>query len=200
MGNEPETTQVKKVPSETPSLDKTLNSKCHNKIWGKSKDDQKKKRQGSPKMKDKEIRKRKYSLWLDESDSDSGKDSLLEDSILTLAHQQNLQRKKCPETSSPLQGSPLSLQRKRVSGNSEKCKTQPKFLKHILCQQIKDSILENNPVPRNFLSRQKIDVYWKWKFYQRLRRRMIKARENMANIMKLTTRSLLGTLRSPEGI
>ena len=110
-------------------------------------------------MKDKEIRKRKYSLWLDESDSDSGKDSLLEDSILTLAHQQNLQRKKCPKTSSPLQGYPLSLQRKRVSGNSEKCKIQPKFLKHIFGQQIKDSILENNPVPRNFLSRQKLDGY-----------------------------------------
>ena len=30
MGNEPEITQVEKVPSETLPPDKTLNSKCHN--------------------------------------------------------------------------------------------------------------------------------------------------------------------------
>ena len=34
-----------------------------------------------------------------------------------------------------------------------------KFLKHISDQEIEESILENNPVPSNFLSRQKLDDY-----------------------------------------
>ena len=34
-----------------------------------------------------------------------------------------------------------------------------KFLKHISEQEMKESILENNPVPTNFLSRQKLDDY-----------------------------------------
>ena len=34
-----------------------------------------------------------------------------------------------------------------------------KFLKHISDQEIKESILENNPVPSNFLSQQKLDDY-----------------------------------------
>ena len=40
MGDEPETTQVEETPSETPPLDKTLNSKCHNDIVVKNKDGQ----------------------------------------------------------------------------------------------------------------------------------------------------------------
>ena len=35
--DEPETTQAQKVPSETPLLGKTLNSKCHNNVEAKSK-------------------------------------------------------------------------------------------------------------------------------------------------------------------
>ena len=35
-----------------------------------------------------------------------------------------------------------------------------KFLKHISDQEIKMSILENNPVPSNFRSRQKLDNYF----------------------------------------
>ena len=34
-----------------------------------------------------------------------------------------------------------------------------KYLKHISDQEIKESILENNPAPSNFLSRQKLDDY-----------------------------------------
>ena len=37
--------------------------------------------------------------------------------------------------------------------------TKGKFLKHISDQEIKESILENNPVQSNFLSRQKLDDY-----------------------------------------
>ena len=66
MGDEPEITQVEKVPSETPLLDKTLNSKCHNNVEAKTKDSQRNKRQDSPKKKDKGSRKRKYSSSLDE--------------------------------------------------------------------------------------------------------------------------------------
>ena len=46
MGDEPEITQVEKVPSETLPPDKTLNSKCHNNVEAKSKDGQNNKRQG----------------------------------------------------------------------------------------------------------------------------------------------------------
>ena len=35
--DEPETTQAQKVPSETPLLGKTLNSKCHNNVEAKIK-------------------------------------------------------------------------------------------------------------------------------------------------------------------
>ena len=75
MGDEPETTQVEKVPSETSPLDKTLNSKCHNNIEAKNKDGQKNERQDSPKKKDNRSRKKKCSSSLDESDSDSDEDS-----------------------------------------------------------------------------------------------------------------------------
>ena len=37
--------------------------------------------------------------------------------ILTMAHHQNLQRKKCPRISIPHQGSLPSLQRRRINGN-----------------------------------------------------------------------------------
>ena len=37
--------------------------------------------------------------------------------------------------------------------------TKDKFLKHISSQEIKESILENTPVPSNFLSWQKLDYY-----------------------------------------
>ena len=43
MGDEPETTQVKKIPSETPPLDKTLNNKCHNNVEKKQRRSEKQK-------------------------------------------------------------------------------------------------------------------------------------------------------------
>ena len=72
MGDEPEITQVEKVPSETLPLDKTLNSKCHKNVEVKNKDGQKNKSQDSPKMKSKGSRKSKYSSHSDES-SESAK-------------------------------------------------------------------------------------------------------------------------------
>ena len=104
MGDEPETTQVEEVPSETPPLD----SNGHNNVEAENKNEQKIKRQDSPKKKDKRSSKRKYSSSSDESDSDSEKDI----AILTMAHQQNLQRKKCPRMSIPHQGSLPSLSEK----------------------------------------------------------------------------------------
>ena len=79
MRDEREIIQVEKVPSETLPLTKTLNSKCHNNAEVKNKDGQKNKRQDSPK-KNKESRKKKYSSFLDESDSDNDKDLSSEDS------------------------------------------------------------------------------------------------------------------------
>ena len=79
MGDEPVITQEIHY-SETPPLDKTLNSKYHNNVEAKNKDGQKNKRQNSPKKKDKGSRKRKYNSFADESDSDSDEDSSSEDS------------------------------------------------------------------------------------------------------------------------
>ena len=80
MGNEPEIIQVEKESSETLLLNKILNSKCHNNVEAKNNDDQKNKRQDSPKKKNKGSRKRKYSSSSHESDSDSDEDSSSEDS------------------------------------------------------------------------------------------------------------------------
>ena len=52
------------------------------------------------KKKDKGSRKRKYSFSSDESDNDSDEDHRRTE-ILTKAHHQNLQRKKCPRISMP---------------------------------------------------------------------------------------------------
>ena len=57
MEDEPEITQVEEVPSETPSLDKTLNSKRHNNVEAKNKDGQRNKKD-SLKKKDKGSRKK----------------------------------------------------------------------------------------------------------------------------------------------
>ena len=115
LGDEPEITQVEKVPSEILPLDKTLNSKCYKNVDAKNKDGQKNKRQDSPIIKNKESRKSKYGSPLDESDSDSDEDSSSEYSDID--NHQNLQRKKCPRMSIPHQGSLQSLQRKIINGN-----------------------------------------------------------------------------------
>ena len=90
MGDEPEITQVEKVPSEIPPLDKILNSKYHNNVGAKNKDDQKNKRQDSPKKKEKGFRKRKYTNIHHQRTQ-----------ILTMAHHQNPQREKCPRMNIP---------------------------------------------------------------------------------------------------
>ena len=46
-----------------------------------------------------------------------------------------------------------------------------KFLKHISDQEIREVILQNNPLSSNFLSRQKLDDYL-LEIYERLGRRM----------------------------
>ena len=110
-----------------------------------------------------------------------------------MACHQNLQRKKCPRMSIPHQGSLPSLQRKRINGNlanNLKMWIQAKFLKHISDQEIKETMLENNPVPSNFLSRQQIDDYLleilseagkKDEIFSD--RSLMKTQENLANIM-----------------
>ena len=65
-----------------------------------------------------------------------------------------------------------------------------KFLKHISDQEIKDSILENNSVPSNFLFCQKLDYYLleilpeaERKVEIFLDRSLMKPQENLTNIM-----------------
>ena len=60
-GNEPDAAQLEKIAPETMSVDKTLNSKCHNNVKSGNKDDQKNKTQDSPKKKDKGSKKRRYN-------------------------------------------------------------------------------------------------------------------------------------------
>ena len=81
MGDEPETTQVEEVPSKTPILDKTLNSKCHNNVKAKNKVGRESKRRDSLRKKNKGSRKRKYSSFLDELDSYSEEDSTVDSDI-----------------------------------------------------------------------------------------------------------------------
>ena len=62
--------------------------------------------------------------------------------------------------STPHQGSLSSVQRKEINENLAKQLkkwAKAKVLKQISDQELKESILENNPVPRNFLFRQKLD-------------------------------------------
>ena len=60
-GNEPDAAQLEKIAPDTMSVDKTLNSKCHNNVKSGNKDDQKNKTQDSPKKKDKGSKKRRYN-------------------------------------------------------------------------------------------------------------------------------------------
>ena len=117
MGNESAITQIKKVPSETLPLDKTLNSKYHRNIEAKNKDGQKNKRQDSPKKKNKGSRKRKYSSSSGESDSHSDEDSSSEDSDIDNGSSSESSKEEIPRMSIPRQGSLPSLQRKRINGN-----------------------------------------------------------------------------------
>ena len=65
-----------------------------------------------------------------------------------------------------------------------------KFLKHISNQEIKESILKNNPVPINFLSRQKLDDYLLEVLSETGKkdeifsdRSLMKPQENLTNVM-----------------
>ena len=64
------------------------------------------------------------------------------------------------------------------------------FLKHISDQKIKESVLENNPVPSNFLSRQKVHDYLMEIISESGKKdeiftdkSLMKAKENLTNIM-----------------
>ena len=110
----------------------------------------------------------------------------------------------------PHQGSPPSVQRKRINENLVKNWKIGKLLKRISDQEIKQSLLENNPVPNNFLSRQKLgdclpeilsetgkknEIFWD--------RSLIKAQENLTNIIEPQSRlwAHLGHLRKDnEGV
>ena len=69
------------------------------------------------------------------------------------------------------------------------------FLKHISDQEIKESVLENNPVPSNFLSRQKVHDYLMEIISESGKKdeiftdkSLIKTKENLTNIMGLLGR------------
>ena len=93
----------------------------------------------------------------------------------------------------PHQGSLSSVQRKEINENLAKQLkkwAKAKVLKQISDQELKESILENNPVPRNFLFRQKLDDYLleilsvarkKNEIFSD--RSMMKGQENLTNIM-----------------
>ena len=69
------------------------------------------------------------------------------------------------------------------------------LLKHISDQEIKESVLENNPVPSNFLSRQKVHDYLMEIISESgkkdeifIDKSLIKTKENLTNIMGLLGR------------
>ena len=108
-------------------------------------------------------------------------------------YHQNLQRKEFPRMTIPHQGSLSSVQRKEINENLAKQLkkwAKAKVLKQISDQELKESILENNPVPRNFLFRQKLDDYLleilseagkKDEIFSD--RSLMKEQENLTNIM-----------------
>ena len=143
-------------------LDKTLNSKCHNNVEAKNKDSQKNKRQDSPKKKNKGSRRRKYSSSSHETDNDSEEDSSSEDSDIdndssSISSKEEMFQDK--HTSSRFSAKSSAKKNKWKFRKQLRKWAKGRFLKHISDQKIKDSILENNTVPSNFPSRQKIDYY-----------------------------------------
>ena len=193
MGNEPKITQIERVPSETVALDKTLNSKCHNNVEGKNKDSQKNKRQDSSKKKNKGPSKRKNNSNSDELDSDSEEDSSSEDSDID--NDSSLESSK-EEMSQDKHTSSRFSTKSSAKKNKWKFRKQfkkwakRKFLKHISNQEIKESILKNNPVPINFLSRQKLDDYLLEVLSETGKkdeifsdRSLMKPQENLTNVM-----------------
>ena len=81
-------------------------------------------------MKDKETRKRKYSLWLDESDSDSGKDSLLEDSDIYTGSSAESSKEAMPQdklASSRFSTKSSGKRKRRNVANYRKCGHNPNF-------------------------------------------------------------------------
>ena len=117
MGDDPEITQVGKVPSKTLSLDKTLNSKCHNNAEAKNKDGQKIKGKTLLKIKIKGLERENTVHPRMNQVVIVRKIHHQRTHILTIAYHQNLQRKKYPKMSIPHQGSLPSLQRKRINRN-----------------------------------------------------------------------------------
>ena len=95
MWDEPETTQIEEVPSESLPLDEALNRKCDNNVETKNKDGQKNKRQDSPKKKDKDLeRENTVHPWMNQIVIVTKIHQMTQ--ILTIVHHQNLQRKMCP--------------------------------------------------------------------------------------------------------
>lgn len=187
MGEEPEITQVEKVSSDSLPLDKSSKSKCANNVGPKNKDGDKNKRIDS-KKEVRESRKRRYSPSEDSSD-DSDPDS---------------------ESSDDEDGAPVSSDdssddedsNNRFSTKSSKKKNgwkidkklnklvKKKFLKHIPDQEIKDSILDENPAPSNFISKLKLDDYLQEILSEAGKkdeifsdRTLMKAQGNLINIM-----------------
>ena len=107
-------------------------------------------------------RKRKYSSSSDESDSDSDEDSSSEDSDIDSGSSSESLKEEISQnvhTSSRFPTKSSAKKNKWTFSKQLNKRAKDNFLKHISDQENKESILENNPVPSNFLSRQKLNVY-----------------------------------------
>ena len=114
------------------------------------------------KKKNKGFRKIKYSSSSDESDSDSEEDSSSEDSDIDNGSSSESSQEEMSQdehTSSRFSTKSSAKKNKWEFSKQLKKWAKGKFLKHFSDQEIRESILENNPVPSNFLSRQKLDDY-----------------------------------------
>ena len=113
MGDEPEITQFEKIPSETLPLDRTLSSSVRRKI------------KIAKKIKGKSLLKRKTKGLERENTVHPRMNQIVmvmnihhqRTKVLTMAHHQNLQRKKCFRMNIPHRGFLPSLQRKRINRN-----------------------------------------------------------------------------------
>ena len=190
MGDEPEITQAEKVTSDTLSLDKTLNSKCHSNVEPKIKDGQKNKRLDTPKKKNKESRKRRHSSSSDDSEAKSDTESSDEsDSDEDLSHPSDGETSQDEDQVSRF--STKQSKKNKWKFNKEMRKyAKNKFLKHISDIDLKESILDKNPVPTNFVSRQKLDDYLQEILSETGKkdeifsdRSLMKAQGNLTNVM-----------------
>ena len=114
------------------------------------------------KRKIKSLERKKYSLSSDESDSDCDEDSSSEGSDIDHGSTSESSKEEMSQdehTSSRFSTKFSAENNKWKFSKQLKKWAKGKFLKHICDQEIKESILDNNPAPSNFLSRQKLDDY-----------------------------------------